>query len=136
MNEAIKALCALEALAKVATPGPWFNRGELSAEIVDRDRKPIAEAVCIKTGPDGDLQDEANGLFIAAANPQVILAAIEALKPIAEGTHVVVPMEPDQAAIYAINEWTDNNERDGEVGYSDAQSAELYRVIISAGFGR
>lgn len=70
----------IKQLAEKATPGPWFNRGELSSEIIDGERRPIADACGSKSGPDGDAQDEANGLYIAAADPTTILDLIARLE--------------------------------------------------------
>lgn len=142
LRAALKAADELEKLAKAATPGPWFNRGEISSEIVDSDRKPIADACCSKTGPDGDLQDEANGLFIAAANPTAILSLIADLRRAAEayaaleaastdGEFVRVPREPTEAMIEAaispkspMSEWLSDFRRQ--------EYARLYRTMLAA----
>ena len=95
-TEAIKALVdlgpSLQRLMNAATATPWGNRGKLSDRIVGPDEKTIAEFVSQALGKTGDEQDEANAIFCTfiVNNTQTILAAIEALKPLADGTHVVV----------------------------------------------
>ena len=95
-TDPIKALVdlgpELERLMSAATATPWGNRGKLSDRIVGTDEKTIAEFVSQALGKTGDEQDEANAIFCTfiVNNTQTILAAIEALKPLADGTHVVV----------------------------------------------
>lgn len=69
-------LARMKELAAKATPGPWGNKGKLSDRIVNSAGKGIAEAVGYQLGPDGDAQDEANGVYIAACDPTTITALV------------------------------------------------------------
>lgn len=67
----------LEALAKAATPGPWKRHADLPTDVIVAPSAPSAPSVAvIDHGPSDLAQIEANGRFIAAANPATVLALI------------------------------------------------------------
>jgi hypothetical protein len=69
-NREIDALDDLEAKAKAATPGPWYSDGD-HCSVADGN----GDYVC---NLDFDQGDDAD--FIAAANPQTVLALIDVVR--------------------------------------------------------
>jgi hypothetical protein len=75
------------------------------------------------------------GIADAKAYPEtlgLIASPIQREATEAGDGYLRVPREPPPEVVYALNEWTDTHERDEEHGYSDAESEELYRIVVSA----
>ncbi len=91
-NDNLPDLDALERLAKAATPGPWVYDGIAFVGkenvpgkgfqmIADNDR----ETGCLRPrGFGAGLPLDANGKFIAAANPQTVLALVAEVRRLRE----------------------------------------------------
>jgi hypothetical protein len=70
----------LEALAKAATPGPWMHNDYFSV-VQTHSNEVSLSAVCRKGNSD---EPEATLAFIAAANPETILALITLVREMAD----------------------------------------------------
>lgn len=67
--------------ARAATPGPWFVRGKPGARRVEGPPEDAGLVVCdVPSDPDLCAQGEADAAYIAAANPQTVLALCELLE--------------------------------------------------------
>ena len=69
----------LEEAAKAATPGPWFpvsNNAFLEINTDDDKAAPSVANVCSSQFLDGGSKEAENGLHIARANPDTVLALI------------------------------------------------------------
>lgn len=107
-------LDALQAAAEAATPGPWnVNYTKLNGKVIHwhvADRKHgTMNAVAMADEDQGELREHselrANGEFIAAANPAVVLALIDRLRK-AEAAREgwkLVPIEPTREIISAMS---------------------------------
>jgi hypothetical protein len=79
----------LEARAKVATPGPWH---------VDREKPHTEPYVCSKTwNISSDPMDDGDAAYIAAANPETILALIAMVREMGEALGQEVCGKPNTA---------------------------------------
>ena len=88
----------LKRLAQAATPGPWHVSGYAPEAI--RSSNSIVRAVARRAAPE-DTWDVArrDAAYIAAANPQAILALIERLEALEEavnGAHVIAEQEVEE----------------------------------------
>ena len=76
----IPDLKELRAAAETATPGPWEARGLRVEVLAWRSIHPVASFSLLPDTPRG----EANAAFVALANPEAILALIDAYERLAK----------------------------------------------------
>ena len=137
----------LEALAKAATPGTW-KRGALASynavtgepvRFVYRGDNESVETrlrVCGGEGENGQVFDcDADAAFIAAANPQTVLALLSAARDEGRaeglgGEWVMVPREPTREMLKAAGDYADECAR---LNYGGAPDAEgVWDAMITA----